>query len=331
MKITFDGRALCGNLTGIGYLTKSLVLPLSKHFEVSLCAHKNFYIPEGFLGNVLIGPNIYGSLWFHTFFPRLQKDDILFCPLNVKPYKTKKKCISIIHDLTPFLFPNWHKLKIRLTTLPFLEDTILNSFIITLSNKIKKEIERYFQKKEIFVIPPGCNFYKGEEKWEREKLENEYFLYLGTIEPRKNLKFLIEFWKENKNLPTLYIAGDKGWKIKLKNIPKNVKIIGYVREEEKYFLIRKCLALIYPSSYEGFGLPVLEAGAEGIPVISTKVPAVEEYKINSLILINLNFKNLKEAIEIILKGKIKREKSSILSWEDVALKYKEVIDWYIKS
>ncbi len=331
MKITFDGRALCGNLTGIGYFTKNLVLPLSKHFEISLCAHKNFYIPKDFKGKILIGPETLGSLWFHIFFPRLVEDDILFCPLNAKPYKTKKKSITIIQDLTPFLFPKWHKLKIRITTLPFLEETILNSCIITLSNKIKREIQNYFQKKNVFVIPPGCNVFNRETKWEREKLEDEFFLYLGTIEPRKNLEFLIEFWKEKKNLPNLYIAGDKGWKVKLKKIPNNVKIIGYVSEEEKYFLLRKCLALIYPSSYEGFGLPLLEAGLEGTPIISTKVPATEEYKIKSLILINLNFKSLKKAIEVVLKGKIRKEKSYILSWEEVALKYKEVIDWYIKS
>lgn len=330
MKITFDGRALCSKLTGIGIFTKNLIVPLSKYFDINLSAHKIFDVPEGFKGKITAGPEIYGTLWLHLFFPKIDENDILFCPINVRPYKTEKKCIVVLHDLTPFLFPAWHKLKIRLTYLPFLEDTILNSCIITISKKIREEVLKYFQKKEIFVIPNGYNEYKGEAKWEKEKISDEFFLYLGTIEPRKNVNFLIEFWKENKNLPPLFIAGDAGWKVKIKCLPENVKFLGYVEEEEKYFLLKNCLALIYPSSYEGFGLPVLEAAGEGTPVICTDLPVLEEYEINSHIKIDLNFNSLKNAIYLILKGKIKRERSKISSWEEVALKYKEVIEWYSK-
>lgn len=332
MKLTFDGRALCSKLTGIGIFTKNLVVPLSKFFEIYLSAHKKFEFPENFKGEITIGPEIYGSLWFHLFFPKIEKNDILFCPLNVRPYKTKKKSIVVLHDLTPFLYPNWHKLKIRLTYIPFLEDTILNSCIITISNQIKNEILRYFPKaKLVFTIPNGYDEYKGEVKWEREEIPSEYFLYLGTLEPRKNVEFLIDFWKENKNIPPLIIAGSFGWKVKIKDIPKNVKFLGYVKDVEKYFLLRKCLALIYPSSYEGFGLPVLEAAGEGVPVICTDLPVLMEYEIKSYIKINLNFKSLKNAIDLILKGKIKREKSMVPGWEEVALKYKEVIEWFAKS
>lgn len=331
MKITFDGRALCNKLTGIGIFTKNLIVPLSKYFEINLSAHKSFEIPENFKGKIIIGPEIYGSIWFHLFFPKIEKEDILFCPLNIRPYKTNKKSIVVLQDLTPFLYPGWHKLKVRLSYLPFLEDTVLNSCIITISNKIKKEIIEYFQAKEIFVIPPGYDEYKGSIKWEREKIPSDFFLYLGTIEPRKNVKFLVEFWEENKNLPQLLIAGAYGWKVKFKRIPENIKLFGYVSEEEKFFLLRKSLALIYPSSYEGFGLPVLEAAGEGVPVICTDLPVLKEYEIKSYIKIKLNFKDLKNAIDLILKGKIKRERSKISSWEEVALKYKEVIEWYSKS
>lgn len=331
MKITVDGRALCGNLTGIGNFTKNLVSPLSKYYEIYISAHKKFSISENFSGKILVGPELYGSLWFHLFFPKLQEDDLLFCPLNIKPYKTKKKSIVIIHDLVPFLYPNWHKLKIRLSYLPFLEDTIQNSCIITISKKTRDEIYKYFQKKDIFVIPNAHNPYIGQIKWERDDLPKEYFLYLGTIEPRKNVNFLINFWEENKYLPPLLIAGDIGWKVKIKKIPKNVKILGYLKEEEKYYLLKNALSLIYPASYEGFGLPVIEAASEGVPVISTLVPAIEEYNIISHIKIDLNFKSLKEALIKVMNGKLPREKSNIPSWDEVALKYKEVIDWYALS
>lgn len=331
MKLTIDGRALCRSLTGIGNFTKNLVSSLSKYYEIYLSAHKKFFLPENFSGKIIVGPELYGSLWFHLFFPKLQRDDLLFCPLNIKPYKTKKKSIVVIHDLVPFLYPNWHKLKIRLSILPFLEDTIQSSCTITISKKTRDEIYKYFKKKEIFVIPNGNNPYNGKINWEREEVPKEYFLYLGTIEPRKNVNFLMKFWEENKNLPPLLIAGGTGWKVKIKKIPKNIKILGYLKEEEKYYLLKNALSLIYPASYEGFGLPVIEAASEGVPVISTSVPAIEEYKILSHIKIDLNFKSLKEALIKVMKGKLPREKSVMPSWDEVALKYKEVIDWYAKS
>lgn len=331
MKITVDGRALKGKITGIGIFTKNLIVPLSKYFDITLASNDFFNPPEGFKGKILIGPYTFGTLWFHLFFHKLQKEDLLFCPLNVRPFKTKKKSIVVIHDLAPFLYPNWHKLKLRISYLPFLEDTILNSCIITISKKIKEEISTYFNKKNIFVIPHGYNPYSGFLKWERENIPSEYFLYLGTIEPRKNVSFLIDFWMENKEIPPLLIAGDKGWKVEIKKISENVKVLGYVSEEEKYFLLKNTLALIYPASYEGFGLPIIEAAGEGVPVISTNVPAIEEYEIKSLVRMNLNFQSLKKAIELILKGRIKREKSKISTWDEMALKYKEVFDWYTKS
>lgn len=331
MKLTIDSRALCKNITGIGTLTKNLIIPLSKYFEITLASHKKFEIPENFNGNLLIGPEIMGSLWFHLFFPKLKRDDLLFCPLNIKPYKTKKKCIVVIHDLIPFLFPNWHKLKIRLSYIPFLEDTISNSLIITTSKNVKAEISKYFLKKEVFVINPGYNPFNGIPRWEREPIPNEYFLYLGTIEPRKNIQFLLNFWNENKNLPPLILVGDKGWKVKIRKMPKNVFCFGYVKEEEKYYLLKNSLALVYPSSYEGFGLPIIEAAGEGVPVISTYLPATKEYEIKSHIPISLNLNSLKSAIEMVLKGKVKKEKSQIPSWEEVALKYREVINWFAMS
>ncbi len=326
MKITVDGRALQGKLTGIGTFTKNLVEPLSKYFNLSIASNKKTNYFPLISGNFFIGPQIYGSLWYHLFFPKIQEKDLLLCPLNIRPFKTKKKTLVIFHDFTPLIYPNWHNLKVRVTYIPFLEDTFLNSKIVTVSNQIKREILKFYPRAEVFVIPPTYEKYSKNLSWEKEELPEEFFLYLGTLEPRKNLIFLIEFWEENKNLPPLILAGSIGWKFNIKKFPQNIKLIGYLQEEEKIYILRKAKALIYPSLYEGFGLPIIEAQGEGTPVISPILPACEEYNLLAHIPIDLNFKSLKSGIEKILRGKIEKKETKFPPWKEVALKYKEIIE-----
>lgn len=123
-----------------------------------------------------------------------------------------------------------------------------------------------------------------------------YILYLGMIEPRKNLSRLVEaFAQIAEKHPThqLVIAGKKGWMyqgifetVQQLNIAHRVVFPGYIDEEDKPFLIRGAEVFAYPSLYEGFGIPVLEAMACGVPVITSSVSSMPEVAADAALLVN---------------------------------------------
>jgi len=127
------------------------------------------------------------------------------------------------------------------------------------------------------------------------QLPENYFLYLGNIEPRKNLISLIQAFKNFSNTNhnvKLILAGSQTWlsepviqEIKNHNLEKSVLLPGYVNENDLPLWYASALAFVYPSKYEGFGLPVIEAMATGTPVITSNVSSLPEVAGNAAILI----------------------------------------------
>jgi glycosyltransferase involved in cell wall biosynthesis len=122
---------------------------------------------------------------------------------------------------------------------------------------------------------------------ERFGVEDEFLLYVGTIEPRKNLLTLVrafaEILRTTPLRPQLVIAGKKGWLsddlytyIKASDIADRILFTGYVTDDELCALYSSCRAFVYPSLYEGFGLPPLEAMACGAPVIASDIGSIRE-------------------------------------------------------
>lgn len=119
------------------------------------------------------------------------------------------------------------------------------------------------------------------------KIDKNFFLYLGTLEPRKNLITLVKafekYREENLGEENLVIAGGKGWRfeetqeyINHSKWRDNILQLGYVSNEEKAVLMSKTTAFLFPSLYEGFGIPILEAMESGVPVITSKVSSMPE-------------------------------------------------------
>ncbi|MDX9913455.1 MAG: glycosyltransferase family 1 protein [Candidatus Moranbacteria bacterium] len=271
--------------------------------------HKNNFNPE------LTPPNFpnyqvrklkFFKLWTQTRFAyNIWKDgvDTLWMPMHNIPLVRKRnlKTVVTIHDLAFKHFPKTFP-KRDLFQLNLLTDLAVNGAdkIIAVSQSTKNDILKFYPKikeEKIGVIYHGFDgdlyrreFYTEfvEEVLKKNNLKpKKYILYVGAIQPRKNLKTLVKafeiFKKENKNNIKLVIAGGKAWCWEetisaIENSPVRGSIIltGRIPFEDLAVLQQNASAFVFPSLYEGFGIPVLEAFAAGTPVILARNSSLEE-------------------------------------------------------
>lgn len=165
--------------------------------------------------------------------------------------------------------------------------------VITISQTIRSEIAAHYQVNEdkIHVVTPGCDLdrFSGNPMPDEviPDLPESYFLYVGTFEPRKNLPGLLRAYADlraNRNdVPPLVLAGGVGWRVRelmeslrVATTGGTVITLGYVDDRLVPALYARAHALVFPSFYEGFGLPALEAMASGCPVIGSDRSAIPE-------------------------------------------------------
>ncbi|HRH23141.1 MAG TPA: glycosyltransferase family 1 protein [Candidatus Magasanikbacteria bacterium] len=209
-------------------------------------------------------------------------DWIFFPNLGFISVSRKTKIMLAIHDLTFARFKHYYTLK-RLWWHAFLRPKLLISrahTIITPSRSTKDDLAMLYaiNHARVRVVPHGG---MGDEESVGEREDSlqsakPYFLALSTVEPRKNFEGIIAAYKESslhQRGIELIICGASGWGNrsvlqKFKNTP-GVVYLGYVDHAQKKKLLSGALALVYPSYYEGFGLPILEAFGYGVPVITS--------------------------------------------------------------
>jgi len=323
MRIGIDCRRILdpqhNESAGVGYYTYYLIknlLKIDKHNQYFLFLYDlRIKLDEFKQDNVQIvyfpGLENIGKIPFfyrHIFVPHILKLyhlDIYHNPAYIIPLFYFGKSVITVHDLAIYKNPKWFlagqffNTKI-LTPLSFYKA----KKIIAVSENTKNDLIKYFniKKEKIEVILEGVDDYsqyeidesKIEEKF---KIKEPYFLYIGTLEPRKNLVRLIEafavFIRENPgcNLK-LILAGKKGWKyepifetIKNLQIENRVNWLGYIHIPEKVYLLKNAFALVYPSLYEGFGLPILEAMNLGLPIVTSNIASIPELVIDNAVLV----------------------------------------------
>lgn len=200
------------------------------------------------------------------------------------------KVIATVFDMTSLKFPKLHlKKTIQLDKIRVDRIKKYADLIITISENSKKDFLKFAPGKKVEVIYPGIskNFLRkaSDEKinqvLKKYNLKRGYILSVGTLEPRKNLKFLIEAYLKSNLNKKLVLAGGFGWGNNelLDMIRKHDdKIIatGYVKEEDLPIFYKGADFFVYPSLYEGFGIPLLEAQASGCPVITSSVSSLPE-------------------------------------------------------
>jgi len=216
----------------------------------------------------------------------------------VPPFVHGKKVVTV-HDMVYKAFPKTVRGRTRFMLETGLKKSMKRADIIVTDSKFSKtEIIKYFPEysEKIRVVPCGvdCNRFRPCESPQRIEqvkksleIDGEYFLYVGTIEPRKNLVRLIRAYKvfsrHVQNPPKLVLAGAKGWLcddiyslVKKLNIEKQVIFTKYVPSEDMTPLICGAMAFVFPSLYEGFGMPPLEAMACGVPVLTSGESSLPE-------------------------------------------------------
>jgi len=234
-----------------------------------------------------------------------RKIDLFYSPnLNFTAVSKKCKLVLTVHDISFTLFPNFFTLKQRLwhKVIRPKKQFLRANMIIVPSANTKRDLSDYYgvNPEKIKIIYPGLSLQKTENDISKKyNLPQKYFLFLGTIEPRKNITGMIDAFEKCysslKNPCSLVIAGAGGWKNKevyqraaASPIREKIKIIGYIQPEEKYSLYSKAEIFIYPSFYEGFGFPVLEAMSAGVPVITSNRSSLPEIGGQAVYYINPN-------------------------------------------
>ena len=308
---------------------------------------------------LVFGPS---KLWTQLALPfklftQKEKIDIFYSPSHYAPRFSPVPTIISIMDLWHHRHPEQFNKKDLYQLTKWESYSVKQaSHIITISEFTKREIIKFYglSEKKITVAYPGFERFNLKDNEgvikeirERWKIEGDYLLYLGTLQPKKNLVRLIETFNilntkykiQNTNL---VIAGKKGWMfgkifelVRELGLEQKVIFTGFISEEEKPYLIAGAKAFILPSFYEGFGIPVLEAMSLGVPVIASKEGSLPEaggkavtycdpYSVESMseAIRKVLDLNEKQRDEIIKEGKRQTEK---FSWQKCAQKVLEVV------
>ncbi|PIR94288.1 hypothetical protein COT97_02255 [Candidatus Falkowbacteria bacterium CG10_big_fil_rev_8_21_14_0_10_39_11] len=221
-------------------------------------------------------------------------------PANIMPFFYVGKSTLIIHDLLIYNYPQWFPNKQWFSKLLVVPSSIAKATnIMTISEATKSDLLFLFKfkkAKDVIAVHSGVedrvNYNEREVKEveEKFKIKKEFLFFVGTIEPRKNLRHLFQvFGKYIQEYPgdmELIVAGIKGWKyrkifktmIKINNkVGKQViRYVGKVSDNERNVLMQQAKCFVFPSHNEGFGLPILEAMQQGVPVIASKIPVTQE-------------------------------------------------------
>lgn len=248
-------------------------------------------------------PFVYSHLVVASVFER-EHLDLLHGPANVVPLFYRRPWVVTVHDLAIYDHPEWfppgslgtH----RFSTAVLVPHAIGHARrIIAVSQTTANDISRIFgmEKSRVHVVHEGTETASSPQDQAavlaRHRLrKDEYFLFLGTVEPRKNIATAVRAFATAvrsgwlSETAQFIIAGGRGWKnadvfaaMREANdaLGKDrVLYLGYVQASEKASLIAGAAAFVFPSLYEGFGLPVLEAMSLGTPVIASDTPALAE-------------------------------------------------------
>ena len=236
---------------------------------------------------------IQGHLWEQISLPRhIGAGEVLWSPANTGPLTVQNQVVTI-HDISPLDHPEWFA-PAFVAWYKFLLPRLAKRArkVITDSHFSKgRIIERLeIDEKKVISIPCGVDHvrfrpYSNDDTAQirvKYALPDTYILAVGSLNPRKNLNALLKAWRKIASSLAgvqLVIVGSAGRAFKslnLDNLPKQVRFLGFINDDDLPLLYAAARCFIFPSFYEGFGLPVLEAMACGVPVIASYAASLPE-------------------------------------------------------
>jgi glycosyltransferase involved in cell wall biosynthesis len=214
---------------------------------------------------------------------KLTAESILWSPANTGPLMVHNQALTI-HDLSPLEHPDWFTKSFSTWYRLFLPILAKRSKVIfTPSAYVKQKVEKSFGVHPVIVTPNGVDTsrFHPDAKQDGFRLPERYILFVGSLQPRKNLQALLCAWNAiQEYFPEVWlvIAGDAGTVFKpiQLNDDERVRFLGYVTEADLPGLYADAILFVLPSLDEGFGLPALEAMACGTPVIVSNAGALPE-------------------------------------------------------
>lgn len=342
MRFGLDGIPLREKKSGIGHYTLELAQALA-----ALAPEHEFELvsPSAFSSTQTSAPNLHFTdaharglkrrYWWPIGLPLYcrRASFALFHGTNFDlPYWTTCPTVLTIHDLSLLLFPETHEERLVRRARRVLPLSVRKATaIITPSETVKREVCEHLGVSEdkVFAIPEAARacFYPAsppetEPVRERLGIQPEFLLFVGTVEPRKNLLTLARAFeriaKTHARLQ-LVIAGQKGWLsddlmayLDKSEIRDRVLFTGHLSDDDLRALYSSCQVFVYPSLYEGFGLPLLEAMACGAAVVTSNVGSIVETVGDAARLISpTDPDDLAQAITALLDNPREREQHSL--------------------
>lgn len=284
----------------------------------------------------------------HEILGLKRKSDAIFHSPNFHLPRYINKSVVTIHDLSYLLFPEYHP-RARVEWMSNLVPAALrnSSHVLCVSESTKATVVERFdvdpEKVSVTYLGAGGEFRERSSASTSGVMEHlglnhsQYYLCVSTIEPRKNIEGLLDAYmrmsKATRMQFPLVLAGEFGWncdqlKLRIEGLAdEGVKHLGFVSQDVLPLLYSSARCLVYPSFYEGFGLPVLEAQASGIPVVASSTSSIPEVASSKALLVDPDntdelFQAMSRAVEDqdwwISCSKAGLEKAKGFSWDSCA-------------
>ena len=364
-KLLIDSISLLSSLTGIGRYTYEVAKEIEKENSFNTNYFYGYYSKKLVEASSSSGlKNLKSLIVKNDFIKKIVRKllvifsriftpsyDIYWQPNFIPNNGIKaKKVVTTVHDFSFILHKDYHpKERIEYFEKYFLKNIVKSDMIITGSEYSKQEIlERLnYSKDKIKVIYHGIDhtlFKLYTNLQVSFELPEKFIFSVGSIEPRKNLLGLLKAYnnlsEDSKKEYKLVLAGFKGWENKeimsiIEQNHNNIYYLGYISDEELAKVYNLATLFVFPSFYEGFGLPPLEAMACGTPVVTSNTSSLPEVGGDAVIYCDPHdIKDIKEKIELVLNDKVLQKemiekglkRAPYFTWEKAAKAHIEVFN-----
>ena len=282
MRVAIEAAPLALSSGGLARYTSELSLALARTFpddQYFLVSDQPFQMPEGAPPNLTRGGGPRNAIerrwWLWGMARELDRlrADLVHGPDFSVPYLAKRPSVLTLHDLSPWMNERWHHAagRVRNRT-PVLLEFGVATMVVTPSEIVRRQAISQFRLRpdRVVAVPEAA------ARWFRPVAmpcaEPAYFLFVGTLEPRKNLPALIDAWRNvrRQHPIDLVLVGRSRADAPVLPPEPGLRMLGEVPDNALPELYSNALAMVYPSLYEGFGLPVLEAMQCGACVIASR-------------------------------------------------------------